>query len=88
VLDFKDFDPKTTNLSPEMLQAVINLEGTRVDDSGKAQLTIKNISTERHCFATVVTNAGEEAIRYRFFLSSKDEPLVEVVPLSPRFSVR
>lgn len=86
VLDFKDFNPNAPGLSPEILQAILNVEGVSslsLGNDKEVHLSIKNTSTERHCFATVFTNAGEEAIRYRFFLSSKNQPLVEVLPLSP-----
>jgi hypothetical protein len=82
VLDFKDFDPeKAARQSPEMLQAVINLEGLAPKSSNEMRITVTNTPVERHCFAIVVTNAGQQAVRYRFFFSSKHEPLVEVTPL-------
>jgi hypothetical protein len=93
VLDFKDFNPETDTMSPEQLQGVIHLEGLtdgaallKVNKDQDSSLPpkhwpIKNTSTERHCFATVVTNAGTGNVRYRFFFSSKNEPLVEVTAL-------
>jgi hypothetical protein len=86
VLDFKDFDPTTASLSSGMLLAIGHIEGLTIDNGWggalKGPLVIKNTSTDRHCYATVITNGWQATGFYRFFLSSKNQPLVEVRRLS------
>ena|ERR1039458_4385799 len=65
-----------------MLLAIGHIEGLTFDDGWggalRGPLVIKNTSTDRHCYATVVTNGWQGTVFYRFFLSSKNQPLVEV----------
>jgi hypothetical protein len=87
VEDFQDFNPNTTQLMPETVNGIDQLEGmvptTRANDEHEQGYNFPIIDTaqEKHCFAAIVANTGEAGIRYRLFLSSDKAATVDVQPI-------